>query len=73
MKQQLVRNSVSLVHFLMHLLLWITGVLVFLSVGFAMVDGVIGVRFLPVEITAVAGWIIIVLTVISVLLAFFDR
>lgn len=69
-------KSDSTAHFirvLLQLILWITGVLVALAVGFGMIDGVLGVRFIPVAITAVAGWIVVVLTVLSVILVFFDR
>lgn len=52
---------------------WITGVLVSLAVGFGMVDGTLGVRFIPTVITAIAGWIVVILTIISVILAIANK
>jgi hypothetical protein len=54
---------------LMHLAAWLTGVLVSLSVGFGMVDKVLTIRWIPTAVTAIAGWIVVVLTIISVVLA----
>ena len=54
---------------LLNFVAWITGVIVSLAVGFAMVDGVLYIRWLPGIITVVAGWIVIVTTAISVVLA----
>jgi len=52
---------------------WITGVLVSLAVGFGMVDGTLGVRFIPAVITAIAGWVVVILTIISVILAIANK
>ena len=52
---------------------WITGVLVSLAVGFGMVDGTLGVRFIPAVITAIAGWVVVILTIISVVLAIANK
>ncbi len=72
MKRQSLSTN-ALVHYVLHVLIWISGVLVALAVGFGMIDGVLSVRFIPVEITALAGWVVVVLTVLSVILVFFDR
>lgn len=48
---------------------WLTGVLVSLAVGFAMVDQVLYIWWVPILITQIAGWIVIVTTVVSVILA----
>lgn len=66
-------KSQRFVHFLMHVLMWIGWVLVSLSVAFGMIDGILSVRFLPISMTAVVGWVILVLTIVTVLLAFFDK
>lgn len=58
---------------LLKVLLWITGVLVSLAVGFGMTDGVLTVRYLPVQVTAIIGWIIVVTTLLSMILAFFNK
>ncbi|MBT4135498.1 hypothetical protein HOD75_03560 [archaeon] len=52
---------------------WLTGILVSLAVGFGMVDKVLVVRWMPEVVTVVAGWVVVVLTVISVILAIADR
>ena len=48
---------------------WLTGVLVSLAVGFGMIDAVLVVRWLPVALTQVVGWIVVVTTLISVVMA----
>jgi hypothetical protein len=50
-------------------LVWLTGVIVSLAVGFGMVDKVLSVRFIPLEITFIFGWIVIVTTLLGVLFA----
>ena len=58
---------------LVNLVAWITGVLVSLAVGFGMINEVLTVKPIPEVITVVAGWIVVVLTVVSVVLAIADR
>ncbi len=58
---------------LVNLAVWLTGVLVSLAVGFGMIDGVLGVRWIPVSVTMIAGWVVVVLTLISLILAVIDR
>ena len=58
---------------LVNLAVWLTGVLVSLAVGFGMVDGVLGVRWMPVTVTVVAGWVVVILTLVSLILAIIDR
>lgn len=53
---------------LINLALWITGVLVSLAVGFGMIDGILTVKFIPDAITSIAGWVVVLLTLISVVL-----
>jgi len=57
---------------LIGLILWITGILVSLAVGFGMIDGTLGVRFIPEVVTAIAGWIVVVLTLLGLLLAILE-
>ncbi len=52
---------------------WITGVLVSLAVGFGMVDGVLSVRFIPTVVTVIAGWLVVILTIISIILAIANK
>ncbi len=58
---------------LVNLAVWLTGVLVSLAVGFGMIDGVLGVRWIPVSVTMIAGWVVVVLTLMSLILAVIDR
>lgn len=52
---------------------WITGILVSLAVGFGMIDKNLTVRWIPEVITSVAGWIVVVLTILGLILTVFDR
>jgi len=58
---------------LLSLAMWLTGVLVSLAVGFGMIDGVLMVRWIPEILTLIAGWIVVILTIVSVILAIVDR
>ena len=61
---------------ILNFVVWLTGVLVSLAVGFGMVDKVLTIRWLEWNgaiITVVAGWVVIVLTILSVILAIVDR
>lgn len=49
--------------------LYIVGVLVSLAVGFGMVDGTLSVRWIPEVITIAAGWVVVILTLVCVLLS----
>tara|TARA_Y100000310_G_scaffold12799_1_gene13190 strand:- start:49 stop:255 length:207 start_codon:yes stop_codon:yes gene_type:complete len=52
---------------------WLTGILVSLAVGFGMIDGVLTVWKIPSVITVIAGWVVVVLTIASVILAIANR
>ena len=58
---------------LINLAAWLTGILVSLAVGFGMADTVLTVRYIPEIITVVAGWIVIVLTIASVVLLIVNK
>lgn len=58
---------------LINIIIWLTGILVSLAVGFGMIDGVLSVRWIPSQVTLAAGWIVVVLTLIGVLLAIINR
>ncbi len=58
---------------LVNIAAWITGVLVSLAVGFGMVDSVLTVRFIPTVVTVIAGWLVVILTVISIILAIANK
>ncbi len=56
---------------LVHLIGWITGVIVALAVGFAMKDETLTVPVIQ-SIVPIAGWIVIILTIIGVIMAIID-
>ena len=58
---------------LVNIAVWITGILVSLAVGFGMIDGVLTVRWIPTIMTIWAGWIVVILTILSVILAIIER
>ena len=52
---------------------WLTGILVSLAVGFGMINEVLTIPYIHETITMIAGWIVVVLTIISVVLAIASR
>jgi len=48
---------------------WLTGVLVSLAVAFAMTSGTLTIPFVSEIVTVVAGWIVVITTLISAVLA----
>ncbi len=58
---------------LLNLIIWITGILVSLAVGFGMIDGTLGVRFIAPIITTIAGWVVVLLTLLGVLVAIIKK
>ncbi len=58
---------------LVNLIAWITGILVSLAVGFGMADAVLTVRYIPEIVTIIAGWIVVILTIVSVVLAIANK
>lgn len=52
---------------------WLTGILVSLAVGFGMVDKTLTVPYIPEIITVIAGWIVVILTIVSLVLAIVNR
>ena len=65
------------VSMLVNITVWITGVLVSLAVGFGMVQGTLTVPYVSDIanglITVWAGWIVVILTILSVILAIIER
>jgi hypothetical protein len=47
---------------------WLTGVIVSLAVGFALVGGTLSVPYIGV-LNVIAGWVVVVTTIISVIMA----
>lgn len=58
-----------------NLLVWITGVLVSLVVGLGMVDGILTAEklLIPPVVTVWAGWIVVVLTIVSAIMAIIHK
>jgi len=52
---------------------WLTGVLVSLAVGFGMINEVLTVPSIPEIVTVIAGWIVVILTIASIVLAIAER
>jgi len=48
---------------------WLTGVLVSLAVGFGMTGRTLTIPWLPEVVTQVAGWVVVITTVVSAVLA----
>ena len=47
---------------------WLTGVIVSLAVGFALIGGTISVPYIGI-VNVIAGWVVIVTTILGVVLA----
>ena len=58
---------------LVSVLTWIVGAIVALAVGSGMIDGVLAVPGIPGIVTVVAGWIVVVGAIISIILAIFSK
>lgn len=52
---------------------WLVGVLVSLAVGFGMIGGTLEVPLIPSVITVIAGWIVVIGTIISIIMALFNK
>ena len=63
------KNSSKLLNFVA----WLTGVLVSLAVGFGMIDKVLYVRWIPTVITVIAGWVVVITTLLGVILALVNQ
>jgi hypothetical protein len=58
---------------LMSIVAWIVGVLVSLAVGSGMIDGTLNVPGIPGIVTIIAGWIVVVGAILSVIMAIFGK
>jgi len=52
---------------------WIVGILVSLAVGFGMIGGALIIPKIPGMITIVAGWIVVVMTIIGAIGALMQK
>lgn len=55
------------------LIAWLVGILVSLAVGSGMINGVLTIPYIPAIITAIAGWIVVIGAIISVIMAIFGK
>jgi len=53
-------------------LMWLLALLVALAVGFGMTSGTLLIKWLPAIVTVVAGWFVVILTLIGVIVAIID-
>lgn len=51
---------------------WLTGVIVSLAVGFALISGTLSVPYLGV-VNDIAGWVVVITTLLSVVLALLNQ
>ena len=58
---------------LLWIIAWITGILVSLAVGFGMIGQTLIVPFIPTVLTVIAGWIVVIGAVVSVIMAIFTK
>ncbi len=62
---------------LVNVIVWLTGILVALAVGFGMAQGTLVIPWLNAVgasiVTVIAGWIVIILTVIGAILALLNQ
>ena len=52
---------------------WIVGILVSLAVGSGMIDGILSIPLIPDVVVAIAGWIVVLGAIISIIAAIFNR
>lgn len=54
---------------------WLTGIIVSLSVGFAMTDGTLSLPMWlgGMVVAQVAGWVVVILTLLSLILALIEK
>jgi hypothetical protein len=57
---------------LLNLVTWLTGVIVSLAVGFALISGTLSVPYIGV-VNVIAGWVVVVTTLLSVIMAIFNK
>ena len=62
---------------IIRLMVWLAGILVALAVGFGMTGGTLTIPWLNSIgagiVTILAGWIVIILTILGIILSIFDR
>ena len=54
-------------------LAWVVGILVSLAVGSGMIRGTLGIPLIPQIIVAIAGWVVVIGAIVSIIAAIFNR
>lgn len=69
------KNSSRSLHKLLSFIAWITGVIVALSVAFGMIEGTLSLPSIlgGATVAIIAGWIVVITTVLGVILAIVDK
>ena len=57
----------------MGIIAWVVGVLVSLAVGSGMIQEVLVIPGIPAIITVIAGWIVVIGAIVSVVMAIFSK
>ena len=58
---------------LIGILTWIVGIISALAVGSGMIDGTLTIPAIPAIITVVAGWVVVIGAILSLILAIFNK
>ncbi|MCR4323826.1 MAG: hypothetical protein NUV37_02570 [Nanoarchaeota archaeon] len=58
---------------LISLFTWIVGIIVSLAVGSGMIQGVLEIPEIPSVITIIAGWVVVIGAILSLVLAIFNK
>ncbi len=70
---RMVRGKARPISTVINIAIWLTGILVSLAVGFGMIGQILTVPYIPEVVTIWAGWVVVVLTVLSMVLAILER
>lgn len=68
-RRNVARGLAKPVNKLLSAIVWIAGVLVALAVGFGLINTVLVIPAVPEILTIFAGWVVVVLTIIGVIMA----
>ena len=58
---------------LVGILTWIVGIISALAVGSGMIDGTLTIPAIPSVITVIAGWVVVIGAILSLILAIFNK
>ncbi|MFH0712225.1 MAG: hypothetical protein V1889_03885 [archaeon] len=58
---------------LVGILTWIIGIISALAVGSGMIDGTLTIPAIPAIITVIAGWVVVIGAILSLIIAIFNK